>query len=209
VASLRGTTRSTLQSLNGLRKEEVVRAGTVLFVPASPGVGAAAAASLIAVGPKARPVVVVPSQTFSYPDRRRVFYRVMPGDSLRDIANAFTVSPDELCRWNLLDPSASLHEGMTLQLYVGSSQTFKGVAALEERDAKLLAAGSPEFFSYFEAQKGRARIEITAQDGDTWKSVAKRYGLTSGLLERINQKPRSSALAAGEKIVLYVPAPRS
>jgi hypothetical protein len=33
--------------------------------------------------------------------------------------------------------------------------------------------------------------------------------MTIGLLERINQKPRSSALAAGEKIVLYVPAPRT
>src|SRR5262249_2855221 len=106
IATLRGTTRPTLATLNGLRKDEVVRPGTVLLVPASPGIGAAAAANLVAVGPKARPVVVVPAQTFAYADRRRVFYRVIAGDTLHDVANAFSVSPDEICRWNLLDPSA-------------------------------------------------------------------------------------------------------
>jgi membrane-bound lytic murein transglycosylase D len=206
IATQRGITRSALQSLNGLRKDEVARAGTVLFVPASPGIGAAAAANLVVEGPKAKPVVVVPSQTFSYADRRRVFYRVVPGDTLHEVSNAFSVTADDLRRWNLLDPSALLHEGMTLQLFVPLAQKLSKVLALEERDARILAAGTPEFFAHFEGQKGRARMEITAQTGDTWKSIAKRYGLSIGMIERINQKARSSALNPGDRVVVYVPS---
>src|SRR5678815_4540498 len=66
-----------------------------------------------------------------------------------------------------------------------------------------LAAASPEFFAWFEGQKGRSRIEVVAKAGDTWKSIAAQYGLSIGMIERINQRARSSALAPGERVVVY------
>jgi membrane-bound lytic murein transglycosylase D len=208
IAAFRRTTKSSLQGLNGLRRDEVVRPGTVLFVPAAAGIGAAAAENLVAEGPAIRPIVIVPSQAFSYPDRRRVFYRVIPGDTLRDVANVFSVTADELCRWNGADPGAALHEGMTLQIYLPKSATPKGVLALDETDARVLAAGSPEFFAHFEALKGRKRVEMVAREGDSWRSVAKQHGLTIGMMERINQRVRTSPLHAGERYVVYVPSSR-
>lgn len=204
IATARGTWRSVLQSLNDLRRDEVIRPGTVIFVPA--GSGAARTASGVAEAPSVRPIVVVPAQTFVYPSRRRVFYRVIAGDAARDVASVLGVTVDELCRWNTLDPSAVLHEGMALQAFVPKDHGLSTVFVLDERDARILQAGSPEFIAHFEALKGRKRMEVAARDGDTFHSIAKRYGLTSGMLERINHRSRYTKVSVGDKFVVYVPS---
>ncbi len=201
IAQARRTTRGTLLSLNGIRHDEVIRPGTVIFVPAA---GSADATEVVESTTK--PTVVVPAQTFAYPDRHRAFYRVVPGDTVRDVSNAIGVTADELCRWNALDPAAQLHDGMKLQVFVPKGKKLDGVALLSESDARVLPVGSNEFFAYFEAQRGRKRVEVTAKDGDTWKTVARRYNLSLGQLERINQRARSSTLTPGDKLVVYVPA---
>jgi membrane-bound lytic murein transglycosylase D len=211
IAQRRRTTRGMLASLNGLRRDEVLRPGTVLLVPApkqgdlpnpydDPPHEKGAAA--VALAPQ-RPVVVVPAQAFAPPDRRRVFYRVMPGDTLRDVAMVLGVTPDEICRWNAIDPGAALHDGMTLQVYPPDAGVRSDVLVLEEKDAHVLAVGSPEFFSHFEGQRGRTRLEVVAKQGDTWRTVAHRYGLTVAQLERINGRARSAALSPGDKLVVY------
>ncbi|MGK4006754.1 transglycosylase SLT domain-containing protein [Sorangium sp. So ce1036] len=212
IAASRGTTRWTLQSLNGLRSGEPVRPGALLFVPAAEGIGAAAAEHLLANGAprgaEARPVVVVPAQRFSYEGRRRVFYRVVAGDTLRELAAVLSVRPDEVCRWNTLAPGAALHEGMTLQLFVPRSRRYDGVSLLDEAEARVLEVGTEEFFAHFEGLKGRKRIEIAAREGDTFSKIASRYGLSVGSLERINQRSRRSELSPGDRLVVYVPATR-
>jgi membrane-bound lytic murein transglycosylase D len=135
-----------------------------------------------------------------------VFYRVVAGDTLPEIAAVLGTTADDMAKWNILDAGAKLHDGMTLQAYIGDKHVLAGVVALEEKDAKILVVGSPEFFAHFEAQKGRDRVFVTAKDGDTWGGLAKKYGLSVGMLERINQRSRSSALVAGERVVVYVPA---
>ncbi|WP_433934675.1 transglycosylase SLT domain-containing protein [Sorangium cellulosum] len=209
IATFRGTTRWTLQSLNGLRAGEPVRPGTLLFVPAAEGVGVAAAEHLLANGAplssEAKPVVVVPAQRFSYEGRRRVFYRVVAGDALRDLAAVLSVTPDEICRWNTLAPGASLHEGMTLQLFVPRSQRHEGVFLLDEANARVMEVGSEQFFAHFEGLKGRKRIEIAVREGDSFTKLATRYGLSVGSLERINQRSRRSVLMPGDRLVVYVP----
>lgn len=201
IAARRHTTRGALASLNSLRREEVTRPGTVLFVPVLSPEDAADPFNDAAAP---RPVVVVPGMAFSYPDRRRVFYRVVPGDTLRDLASLFGVGADELCRWNAIDPGASLHDGMTLQAYAPTGQPRGEVLVLEERDAQVLAVGSPEFFRHFEGLRGRTRLELVAGQGDTWRTIAHRYGLSAGQVERINGRARSSPLNPGDKLVVYV-----
>ncbi|WP_437511439.1 transglycosylase SLT domain-containing protein [Sorangium sp. So ce1099] len=212
IATFRGTTRWTLQSLNGLRPGEPVRPGSLLFVPAAEGVGVAAAEHLLAnsapLSSEAKPVVVVPAQRFSYEGRRRVFYRVVAGDGLRDLAAVLSVTPDEICRWNTLAPGASLHEGMTLQLFVPRSHRYDGVFLLDEAEARVMEVGSEEFFAHFEALKGRKRIEIAAREGDSFSKIATRYGLSVGSLERINQRSRRSVLMPGDRLIVYVPTTR-
>ncbi len=206
IAAQQKTTKSTLAQLNGLRQGESVRPGTVIFVPAGAGAGVAALSQGVASASGQKPLVVVPGQSFATPGKRRVFYRVVSGDTLPEVAAVLGTTADDMAKWNILDASAKLHDGMTLQAYITEKHVLAGVVALEERDARILAVGSPEFFAHFEAQKGRDRVFVTAKDGDTWAGLAKKYGLSVGMLERINQRSRSSSLVAGERVVVYVPA---
>jgi membrane-bound lytic murein transglycosylase D len=205
IANARRTSKSTILSLNGLRRDEPVRPGTLLLLPAAPGIGAAAA-DLVASRPSnEKPVVVVPAEAFNYPDRRRVFYRVTPGDVAREVAPALGVTLAELCRWNALDTGAALHDGMVLQVFVPKEARLSNALVLEEGDARVLPVGSNEFFTYFEGLKGRKRIEVVAAEGDTWRTFARRYNVSLGTLERINHRSRTSPIAAGDKVVVYVP----
>lgn len=205
IAAARKTSKSSLAQLNGLRTGESVRPGTVLLVPAG-GAGAAVLAAGAAGTPTQRPLVVVPAQSFAAPGRRRVFYRVVAGDTLPEVAAVLGATADDLGKWNILDTGAKLHDGMTLQAWVGEKQVLAGVVALEERDAKILVVGTDDFFAYFEGQKGRERVFVTVKDGDTFAGIARKHGLSVGMLERINQKSRSAALTTGERLVVYVPA---
>lgn len=205
IAASRRTTRGTLASLNGLRRDESLRPGTVLLVPAPRPDDAANPYDDVRAG---KPVVVVPALSFSYRDRRRVFYRVVTGDTLRDLASILGVSVGDLCRWNAIDPGAALHDGMTLQAYLPSHDGRRDrgdVLVLDEKDARVLPVGSRAFFAHFEGLRGRTRVEIVAKRGDTFRTIARRYGLSVAQLERINGRRRSSSLDPGDKVVVYVP----
>lgn len=202
IAQRRGVTRYSLQTLNGVRRDESLRPGTVIFVPAS-------AASDIYDAPTGKPTVVVPATAFTYLDRERLFYRVIHGDTLQAVAALFTVSPDEVCRWNAIDPVAALHDGMSLQIYTPKNKIPANALVLAEKDAQILASGTPEFVAHFESLRGRSRLEVLAKQGDTWRTVAGRYGLTMGQMERINHRSRTSPLCEGDRCIVYVPAARA
>jgi membrane-bound lytic murein transglycosylase D len=139
-----------------------------------------------------------------YPDRRRVFYRVLVGDTLREIADSFHVTIDEVRRWNDIDPSARLQEGMTLQLFVPSDADLSNAVVLGENDVRVLPVGSDEFFAYWESLKGRKRITVTARDGETLAALGQRYGMTPGMIERVNHRNRGEKLTAGDTVIVYV-----
>ena len=201
IASRRHTTKGTLASLNGLRRDESLRPGTVLLVPVMSAEDAADPFNDVLLD---KPIVVVPAVAFAAPDRRRVFYRVTSGDTLRDLAPVLGASVGELCHWNAVDPGATLHEGMTLQAWVPRRRPGADVLVLEERDARVLHVGSKAFFAHFEGLRGRTRVEIVAKKGDTFRKIAARYGLRVAQLERINGRRRSATLRPGDKVVVYV-----
>jgi membrane-bound lytic murein transglycosylase D len=203
IATSRHTTKSSLLAVNGLRRDEPVRPGAVLLVPPAPPT--TDAAGVEGVEKDKRPLLVVPAEAFSYPDRRRVFYRVAAGDTAREVASALGVTAPEICRWNAIDPGAALHDGMTLQIFVPKERALKNALVLEDGEARVLPVGSPEFFAHFEALKGRKRMEVVAAEGDSWRGLSKRFGLSLGMLERINHRSRTSPLATGDKVVVYVP----
>jgi membrane-bound lytic murein transglycosylase D len=203
VAAAHRTTTQRLVDLNAIAPGEAVRGGTVLLVPrvdATLGAGAAPTST----GPK--PSIVVPSDVFVYPDRKRVFYRVLIGDSLKEIANALHVSGDDLRRWNDLDPSARLEEGMTLQAFVRQDADLSRVVVVSESEVRVLSVGSDEFFAVLERDKGFKRVTVIARSGDTLESIGKRFDVHPRTMERINRRPRGDTLKPGEPVVVYVPA---
>ena len=197
IAAERGTTEEQLRRLNHVAGGERIETGTILVVP-----GVAPDGRVSAAAP-AKPVAVVPARRFNYPDRRRVFYRVLAGDSVGRIARAFGVKPSELITWNALDDSAHLQTDMTLQVFVNRSDALSKVRHFSEQETRVLVAGTDEFFEYFEALNGRKRITIAAQEGETLAGIGRRYGMSTGMMERINQFSRTRKLRAGERVVVY------
>ena len=201
VASTYGTSVGFLEQLNDLVAHESPRPGTTLFVP--PG---RTLKSSAAVAKDLGLFAVVPDQDFSFADRRRVFYEPVFGDTIEDVARACGVLPSELRRWNHLDRRANLQEGMRLQIYLPADAKPTDVILYEDADMAIMTAESEPFFDHFVGNSGRKRLEITAKEGDTWTGLGKRYGLSLGMLERINHKSRRSGLKVGDKVVVYAKA---
>jgi membrane-bound lytic murein transglycosylase D len=194
IASSHGVSEARLRALNHVEPKEVLAAGSVLLVPRANRAAAAIPND---------EVVVVPPREFSYAERSRIFYRVLPGDTLSRVANVFAVSVPDIGLWNALDEGARLQSGMALQLFVEKGKTF-AARLITPAESQVLVAGSPEFYDYFEAQNGRKRVVVSAHDNDTLATLGKRYGMTVGSMERINRRSRTDKLHSGDSIVVYV-----
>jgi membrane-bound lytic murein transglycosylase D len=204
IAAARHVTAARIAELNAILPGEVVRGGTLLLLPRAP---AAATAPPAAPDATNKPVVIVPPELFVYPDRRRVFYRVVVGDTVKEIAAAFHVTVDDLRRWNDLDAAGRLMEGMTLQVFVPSGTDLSKVSVLAENEAHIVPVGSAEFFEYGEGAKGKHRIVVQAKAGDTIEAIGRKYLVSAATMERINRRGRNEALKEGESVVVYLPAP--
>ena len=198
IASAHRTTTQRLIELNAILPGETLRGGTTLLVPkvdapttaaslpaghAEPPPQPADERSVLPSGGTVPPSVapapakesfIVPSDDFVYPDRRRVFYRVLVGDTPHEIARALHVSTDDLIRWNGLDPSARLQEGMTLQAFVPVDADLAKIVVVPEAAGHAVPVASEEFFAFFEQSKKMRRVMVAAKDGDTLESGSAR-----------------------------------
>ncbi|HET7542224.1 MAG TPA: transglycosylase SLT domain-containing protein [Polyangiaceae bacterium] len=194
IANAHGVSEARLRAINHVEPKEQLAAGTVLLVPRSARAATAA---------PNEEVVVVPPREFAYAERSRLFYRVISGDTLSRVANVFAVSVADIGLWNALDENARLQSGMALQLFVDKRKAFSA-RTINPSETRVLVAGSPEFYDYFEGQNGRKRVVVSARENDTLATLGKRYGMTVGSMERINRRSRTDKLRAGESIVVYV-----
>ena len=196
IARAYGTSERELREKNRVAADEVLTPGTVLLVPR--------VSRVVEPDPTTdAELVVVPNRSIGYPERKRVFYRVVSGDTAAGVATAFRVTPQELADWNTLDVQARLEPGMSIQVFVPKNADLSKVLHVPEAHAKILIAGSPEFCDYFEGQNGKKRLLIAAREGDTLATIGKRYGMTVGQMERVNRRGRTDEVATGERIIVY------
>ena len=210
IAASRKLTASRVTELNAIAPGEVIRGGTVLLLPRAPASVALPRpleSGFALAADATKPVVVIPPDLFVYPDRKRVFYRVLTGDTIADIATHLHVEIDDLRRWNDLDPAARLQDGMTLQVFVPEGTDLSHAVTLGERDARVLVAGTDDFFAYWEGTKGKRRLVVTAKAGETVEGIGRKHGVNPASMERINGRPRRDVLKEGETVVVYLPAP--
>jgi membrane-bound lytic murein transglycosylase D len=195
IALAAGTNEAKVRALNRIGSQEVLAAGTVMLVPQQ---------DRRPLEPEApREDVVVVSKRIAAPaGKDRLFYRVVSGDTLGKVADAFKVTRLELLAWNALDEAARLVPGMTLQVFVKQGENVR-VRCVKDRDARVLVAGTPEFFDYYEGLNGKKRIVVAAREGDSLASVGRRYGMTVGWMERVNRRSRTDKLEPGESLVVY------
>jgi membrane-bound lytic murein transglycosylase D len=227
IAVAHKTSAQRLVELNAIAPSETLRGGTTIFVPKVDGPPPAALPPPVHAESPAQPAeerpappggappaavpappkesFVVPSDDFVYPDRRRVFYRVLVGDTPHEIARALHVTIDDLVRWNGLDPAARLQEGMTLQAYVRPDADLSKIVVVSEAAAHVVPVASEEFFSAFEQSKKVRRVTVAAKDGDTLESIGAKLGVASHTMEWINRRGRTDPLKAGDTVVVYLP----
>jgi membrane-bound lytic murein transglycosylase D len=197
IARATRTSEAAIRSANRIGAQEVLAAGTILLVPKGAPVGAPVAA------PAGDDVVVVTRDVAAPEGALRVFYPVVPGDTLSSVANTFGVTRSELVAWNAIDDAARLQEGMVLQVFPKASRSLAGVRTLKDGEVKLLVAGSPEFIDHFEGLNGKRRLLVTVKEGDTLASIGRRYVNSIGWMERINRRSRTDRLVPGETVIVY------
>jgi membrane-bound lytic murein transglycosylase D len=196
VARATGASEATLRELNRIGAQETFTPGTVLLAPPKPS------GSMDEEGRGDEPVVIVRRVT-PPPETVRVFYGVVPGDTIPSVAAAFGVARSDLVAWNALDSSANLQEGMVLQVFPQKTKDLTHVRILGDTGTKVLVVGSPEFFDHFEGLNGKRRMLVTVRAGDTLASIGRRYQSSVGWMERINRRSRSERLTPGETVVVY------
>ncbi|HTE51093.1 MAG TPA: transglycosylase SLT domain-containing protein [Kofleriaceae bacterium] len=215
IAAVHGLKPSALRELNGLDSDREVQGGTLLVVPRVADADkranrVRADQELYAAGePEGRPgekmLVALADPSFRVPGRRRVFYRVVGGDSLTRVASSFAVDRVRLAEWNRLDAEARLQPRMVLQIWVepGFDPERAGVSVLDAGRIDLVAAGSTGHMERAENLLGRARATYRAQRRESYEQIGRRFGLSPRDLARINKKPFDTVLAPGESCVVY------
>jgi membrane-bound lytic murein transglycosylase D len=150
-------------------------------------------------------IVPVTDKAFAVPGKRRVFYRVVAGDTLKAVARALTVAPAELAQWNALDPDGNLHPRMVLVAWVAPDYDADrhAVNLLDEAQLLVVTRGSPEHMDLAEARTGRVRTEYIAQGKEKLADVARKFGMGSHDLARINRISYDTVLAKGQSIIVY------
>jgi membrane-bound lytic murein transglycosylase D len=195
IARATRTSEAAIRSANRIGAHEVLSAGAIVLVPKG-----------VPVQPAASPaddVVVVTRDVVAPAESVRLFYPVVPGDTLAGVASSFGVTRADLVAWNALDEGARLQEGMVLQVFARATQSLTGIRTLRESDVRVMVAGSPEFIDHFEGLNGKRRVVVTVKEGETLASIGRRYDTSVGWMERINRRSRSDRLTAGESVVVY------
>lgn len=198
LAARAGTTAARLAAFNDLAPDSAIRPGHRLLVPEVP---------LGPVRTEGPVVATVPAERFDVPGRTRVFYRVVAGDTVADVARGLSVTPSELVRWNRLDPRARLQTGSILQAMVAGRVDPERAVVLDPSRVTALVAGSDAFYRHPDVLEGRRRVVHVVSAGETMRMLSNRYGLSVGSISRINRIPRDAALHAGQRVVVYTRTP--
>lgn len=214
VATTYGITTAQLRKINGVARDGEIEGGTILVVPrvseeTRTKNKAKAKANLHGSGVDHKDgellIVPVPDKDAIVAKRQRVFYRVVSGDSVTSVAQAFGIKGSQLIAWNALDDSARLHPRMVLQLFVETDfdADKHKVALLDPAGLVVVTRGSAEHLDLAEERTGRVRTEYISKGNEKLAEVAKKYGMGSHDLARINRISFNTVLAKGQKIIVY------
>ena len=214
VAVTFGTSVGALRKLNDVKDDTELDGGTIVVVPRISEADRAknrarAKAKLLGSGVDQKDgeplIVAVPDRDAVVEGKQRVFYRVVTGDSLGGIAKAFGVRRGELATWNGLDDDAKVHPKMVIMAWVAPAfdAAAHHVRLLDEDGLVVVTRGSDEHLDLAESRTGRVREEYVATGREKLEDVARKFGLKSHDLARINKISYDTVLAKGDTIIVY------
>ena len=206
VAATFGLSKRRLRELNELSDDSEVGGGSVLVVPRVSAEQraknrAAARVALHESGVDQQPgeplIVALPDRDARLPDTRRVFYRVVIGDTLTAVARAFSVPAAELARWNGLTVEAGLR---TFTLYLGGTAILVGLlvtvwVTLALRPLRRLRDAARRIAA------GDYQSRIAEQGPTEVADLAREFNVMGRAVEeRERERVRSERLAAVDKM---------
>ncbi len=214
VATTYGVSLNQLRKLNGVEREAELEGGTLLVVPrvaedVRAKNKAKAKAKLLGSGVDQREgeqlIVAIPDKDFVVDKRQRVFYRVVSGDSVASVAKALAVKPEELRTWNGLDDDGKLHPKMILVAWVAPQFDAEKheVDLLDPSSLVVVTRGSAEHLDLSESRTGRVRTEYVAKAKEKLSDIAKKFGMGSHDLARINRISYDTVLEKGQTCIVY------
>jgi membrane-bound lytic murein transglycosylase D len=112
---------------------------------------------------------------------KQVTHQVKQGESLGIIAGKYKVKLNDLCSWNNLQSNSTIYPGQKLAIY-GKSAASKQAARQN---------GTSQTVRYH-----------TVEQGDSFWSISKKYGVDMDSLLSVNNMTKNSKLLPGTKIVL-------
>jgi membrane-bound lytic murein transglycosylase D len=174
------TSPETIAQANNLSADAELHADAKLIIPISPGKkpGADGLASYA---------------------RKTTAYKVRRGDTVETVADAFSVPPEMVRRWNHLKGS-SLHGRRVVYVHLPDTREVsesQRPASVKPKQSKSLRATSPK-----KSSPEEAIIRHKVQRGETLSSIAETHHTTVAALQKTNGK--TSVLRPG--MVLLVPA---
>jgi membrane-bound lytic murein transglycosylase D len=214
VATTYGMSTLALKRLNNITHESEVEGGTTLVVPrisedqrAKNRAKAKAKLHTSGIDQKEGELLIVPvlDKDATIAGKKRVFYRVVTGDSLKSVGAAFGLPMGDIAKWNGLEPDANLHPRMVLVAWVANDfdADSRRITLLDDSQIVIVTRGSPEHMDMAEARMGRVRTEYVASSKEKLADVAKKFGMGSHDLARINRISYDTVLAKGQKIIVY------
>jgi len=214
VATTYGMSLNALRKLNAIDREAELEGGTILVVPkvAADVIEknkAKAKAKLLGSGVDAKDgeklLVAIPDKDFVVPNKQRVFYRVVSGDTVSSVAKALAVKAADLRAWNGLDDEGKLHPKMVLVAWLPPKfdAAKHEVSFLDENELEIVTRGSPEHLDLAEKRAGRVRTEYVAKAKEKLADIAKKFGMGSHDLARINRISYDTVLEKGQSCIVY------
>ncbi len=215
IATTHGISYHRLLELNGLSSEAELRGGMVLVVPEvseeeKEKNREKAEDDLYASGiPSGEAgddyIVAIPDPDDEVDGKRRVFYRVVSGNTLAQVARSFGVSEANLAAWNGIEPGAHIQARMVLQVWVPPSFEPESaqVRLLDPERVAVVERGSDAHLDKAEERMGRRRVRYEADTERSLREIGRRYGLTPRDLARINRIPYDTVLQPGDEIIIY------
>jgi membrane-bound lytic murein transglycosylase D len=176
-----GVPVETLRDANNLRGS-TIHPGETLLVPGVPASGPAPGEA--ATVAEARPDIAnqLPERQRSAAPAKSRTYTVKRGDSLWGVANKHGVTVPALAAANGMSSKSQLTAGAKLKIPGGSAGGSRG--------GEAVAAES-------------SRINYKVRRGDTLSEIAERFDVSVRQLMTWNQLRQSSALRAGQRLVVY------
>lgn len=157
-------------------------------------------ASAAEARPKTKPVETV-SSVVSAPERKPAAagghtYKVKPGDSFAKIARKLGTTPELLARTNGLETKSVILPGQELKV-PGKIESTKQAASEQNRtkSASSVASATPS-----------GKIH-TLQQGETFTSISRKYGISTAQLIAANPSLKPTALRPGQQVKLMAGTP--